>query len=1185
MKNNPSFNVSKRFLSIIVAAVVAVSVNAQQLAFPGAVGWGRFAQGGRYGTVYHVTNLNDSGTGSLRDAVSKPNRIVVFDVSGVINISSRMSFSSNLYVAGQTAPGEGVVVYGDGVTFSGTSNLIIRYMKFRMGKGGTSGKDAAGVANGTNMIFDHCSFSWGLDETFSINWDSKGSQPTHITLSNSVIGQGLLTHSAGGLIQSDSITLYRNFYCDNSTRNNKVKGTSQYVNCIVYNWKDGCYLMGGDSSGKSWVNVTNNLFINGPAGGGNAISSGNSDFNIYAEDNWQDRNADGKFNPYEIPHSEYGGGPTFASKPYSYPELPVWKATQLIDSLLPEVGASLPYRDLADYLMVHQCRSLGKEGAIISSEQQLSVGAPSTWKFASYVKPTDTDGDGMPDEWEKANGTDQAKDDAMTIAENGYANIENYINSLSKDNRFAFLREPQQLAVASATDHSVTLQWYDFTDDEDGFVVEKLDGATWTEVARVNADTETAEIDGLEAGEAYQIRMKAYKGEQTSAYTAAITAKTQPKYVEMTDITTYIPDRTWNTTDGTWDSTSANWIEDDLLFADGRTVLFNNAENSTVTIPQNVSPANIVVNSDADITFSGAGAIEGDGPLNKAGEGTLTVKNLNSYKGATVLHAGTFSFSTLKNGDVASSIGASSEFAQNWIWNGGTWSYTGSSTSTNRSATMYASSEFDITNSAATVSISGAVLGTGDLTIGGKGTLQPASSDFFAYDGQTILKGGTLKLAYLSSIEDKKLYLGNGKNVSSKLVLAGGSLVTKDANDNYCTYYFPIEAAEGTTSIFQPHRNCYINSAFAGAGTIDFRIPYVREYIQGDFSNFYGRLIANGVGTASDGNQLLLNNKGGIPNGVVELKGNTRVVYWQTNGDLHIGGLSGVAGTYLCGSSKNTAKHQMVWRVGGANTNETFAGVIDNTASSSNSKYNGTTTIYKEGSGDWRLTGTNVYIGPTYVEGGRLFVNGTHTTGDAYYVRDGATLAGKGTIGSKVNVNKGGTLLAGDTIVAISNRLNLTAGLTVSSGATVRFPLAYEGKTLKNNRIAITGVSSISGATLELDMDKVTEPLPDDAVFTLFSSVGTPLGTWFTTIVPEQPSPDQEWDISTLKTDGKLRIKPIKKVIRGDVSEDGNVNITDVVSIINLIANGGYSELADLNNDNAVNISDVVEVINIIAGQ
>ena len=128
----------KIYVLMLASMLSATTAFAEDLlAFPGAQGWGRFATGGRKGTVYHVTNLNDSGSGSLRDAVSSPNRIVVFDVAGVININSRIIFANNLYVAGQTAPGEGITVYGDGVSFSGATNTIVRYMRFRMGHGGS----------------------------------------------------------------------------------------------------------------------------------------------------------------------------------------------------------------------------------------------------------------------------------------------------------------------------------------------------------------------------------------------------------------------------------------------------------------------------------------------------------------------------------------------------------------------------------------------------------------------------------------------------------------------------------------------------------------------------------------------------------------------------------------------------------------------------------------------------------------------------------------------------------------------------------------------------------------------------------------------------------------------------------------------------------------------------------------
>ena len=206
----------KKFYFCIVLLLCCLTLTAQQLAFPGAQGYGRFATGGRGGTIYHVTNLNDSGAGSLRDAVSQPNRIVVFDVCGVIRLNSGLVFSGNSTILGQTAPGEGIQVYGDRVSFSGANNLIVRHMRFRMGKGGTSGKDAAGVANGRNMIFDHLSVLWGRDECFSISWDNKGTEPTDITIQNSIIGQGLQTHSCGGLVQTNGgVTLYRNLYIEN----------------------------------------------------------------------------------------------------------------------------------------------------------------------------------------------------------------------------------------------------------------------------------------------------------------------------------------------------------------------------------------------------------------------------------------------------------------------------------------------------------------------------------------------------------------------------------------------------------------------------------------------------------------------------------------------------------------------------------------------------------------------------------------------------------------------------------------------------------------------------------------------------------------------------------------------------------------------------------------------------------
>ena len=729
------------------------NIEAQQLAFPGAQGWGRFAKGARNSanpTVYHVTNLNDSGTGSLRDAVSQPNRIVVFDVSGVIKLSSRIVFSNNLYVAGQTAPGEGVTIYGDGVSFSGASNIICRYLRVRMGHNGSNGKDCAGVANGTNMIFDHCSFSWGLDETFSINGFGAA---WNITLQNCIFGQGLMTHSAGGLMQADSITLYRNLYIDNSTRNNKVKGTNQYANNVVYNWSNGCYIMGGDSEGSSYVNIESNLFINGPSGGGNCFGGANQDFHCYGVDNWQDANRDGVLNPTEV--TNYSASVHRTTDPYDYPVLELYPGNELITKNIPTVGASLPYRDQSDCYLIDELMSFGLKGALISNEETLPIGAPDTWDWFAGTKPTDTDNDGMPDAWENTNGTNPNANDATVKAANGYLNIENYINSITVADRQYFLRKPITLTATSTTT-TLTITWRDYTYDEEGFAIEVKRNDAWTEVSRTQPDVTSYTLTGLEPGTGYEVRVRAFGlndgAEEYSDYTSG-TYKTKPVEVGIIDIDTYTPDVT-NTVDG----------------VDGKKLLLHTDALLDLTLSSNISPESVVATGKGTITISGNGEISGEGTsVNKGDEGTLILSNKNSYTGATVLHEGVLSFNSIANGGEKSSIGASQEFAQNWIMDGGTYRYTGSNNATNRSARLTNPTTLEIES--ATLTMNGSIEGSGDnadFILDGNGQLNVGTTSFFKYPGTTTIKGGTL---YLSTTDIAKAGIGS----SSKLILAGGT--------------------------------------------------------------------------------------------------------------------------------------------------------------------------------------------------------------------------------------------------------------------------------------------------------------------------------------------------------------------------------------------------------------------------
>ncbi|MBN2518904.1 MAG: RICIN domain-containing protein [Bacteroidales bacterium] len=400
----------------------------QQLAFPGAEGFGRYVTGGRGGTVYHVTNLNDDGPGSFRDAVSQGNRIVVFEVGGIINISSRIVVSENITIAGQTAPGDGIVIYGNGLSFSGANNTICRYLRVRMGINGDNGKDAITIANGANMIFDHISVSWGRDETFSISWDSKGTEPSNITIQNSIIAQGLVDHSCGGLIQtSGGVSLLRNLYIDNKTRNPKVKGVNQFVNNIIYNWGTDGYIL-GDSEGDSYANIIGNYFIEGPnTSAGSAFTRGNMNFHLYASDNYLDNNENEILDGQILNRIDYTIV-DWITTPHDQPEVSILSPVEAYDTIVAGVGASLPTLDEVDLYLLSELTSLGTLGQLISIETETPVNGCGI--VNGGLAPKDNDRDGMPDEWEFFYGLNPfSKDDQNTdLDSDGYINIEEYLN-------------------------------------------------------------------------------------------------------------------------------------------------------------------------------------------------------------------------------------------------------------------------------------------------------------------------------------------------------------------------------------------------------------------------------------------------------------------------------------------------------------------------------------------------------------------------------------------------------------------------------------------------------------------------------------------------------------------------------------------------------------------------------------
>jgi len=544
-----------------------LDLNAQTLAFPEATGFGRYTTGARGAAnpqIYLVTNLNDSGPGSFRDAVSQPGRFVIFRVGGIVNLQSIVSVAANTTIAGQTAPGEGIVFLGPRVSFTGANNTIARYLRLRYG-GTSQNQDASGIANGANIILDHMTFTWGTDEVFSVNWDGNGTSPDNITIQNSIIGQGMHrhNHSAGGLMQpppGGKISLIGNLYICNKTRNNKIKGINEFVNNVVYNWGNygniyghtqsgEAYIMGGDSAGPSYANIINNYFIGGPNTSTTVttpFSVGNANFNLFGSGNYFDNNRngvlDGNLVPQDLTGYPVGDITAIQSAPYDYPMKNTTVTAQTAyDNIIAKAGASYPRRDQVDQLMISDLMSKGTTATYVYVQTDLTTQFGFTNGGAGHVygapAPLDTDNDGMPDAWETANGLNPNVFDALAVSTTHapYLNIEVYINGLHNTPAPDFIIPPTNLnftnAVTAGTpaSSSLTVNWNDNATNETNYVLERSnDGSNFTVIATLPANTASYNETGLTPNTQYYYRVKAINATESSIYTSNASVTTPP---------------------------------------------------------------------------------------------------------------------------------------------------------------------------------------------------------------------------------------------------------------------------------------------------------------------------------------------------------------------------------------------------------------------------------------------------------------------------------------------------------------------------------------------------------------------------------------------------------------------------------------------------------------------------------
>lgn len=424
------------FFSLILVIIIPGCASAQP-AFPGAEGFGKNTTGGRGGKVLIVRNLNDNGPGSLREAVNaKFPRMIVFAVSGTITLQSPLKINTgDCTIAGQSAPGDGICIRDYTVSIH-ADNVIIRYMRFRLGDEKKQADDAFNGIGRRRIMIDHCSMSWAVDECASF-YDNK-----EFTLQWSIIAESLRSsvhpkgeHGYGGIWGGQGASFHHNILASNTSRNPRFCGSRytnepdkevvDFRNNVIFNWvHNSAY--GGEGGSH---NIIDNYYKAGPATKKNLryrIVNPWDTSRFYVHGNYVDGSE-------KITANNWAGGVqgkdpagVRLKSPVPVVAIPQQSAEKAYKEVLQHAGASL-HRDAVDERIVKEIST----GTTTFGDGIIDT--PRDWpQLRSIAAPKDTDEDGMPDEWENKHGLDpqNAKDASAYTLSKQYTNIEMYLNSL-----------------------------------------------------------------------------------------------------------------------------------------------------------------------------------------------------------------------------------------------------------------------------------------------------------------------------------------------------------------------------------------------------------------------------------------------------------------------------------------------------------------------------------------------------------------------------------------------------------------------------------------------------------------------------------------------------------------------------------------------------------------------------------
>jgi pectate lyase len=461
-------NALRHTVTLLAALAPLAPAFAQLVAFPGAEGFGRLATGGRGGDVYRVTNLNDTGAGSLRNGiVTAPaaGRTIVFEVAGQINLASRLMIDnkSKLTIAGQTAPAGGITLAHQELTIEDSDNIVVQHLRIRPGDkfpathapnpAPTYDPDAIGVLDSTNVIIDHVTASWGVDETISVTSNSD-----LVTVQWSTMTQGLYNaghsgddgvgHSYGSLLNGGRYSFHHNLYAHSKSRHPRAQDSGDlylqldWVNNVIYN--PGDEFGNSDSDDPYDMNLVGNYGIKGVQSGSNTsylMRPQDIDSRFYLEGNMTDIDRDIVLDGVAVNGaSVFRPGSTFTLMPsrFDFPPITTHSAEQAYLQVMSRAGANR-YRDDIDL------RTLRTVMNHLPGQIQTQADWGGWPALPTGAAAPDANGDGVPDAWATANGFNPATPLNTAFAPDGYTHLEKYIHSLT----------PNAYAPTNTTPHTI----------------------------------------------------------------------------------------------------------------------------------------------------------------------------------------------------------------------------------------------------------------------------------------------------------------------------------------------------------------------------------------------------------------------------------------------------------------------------------------------------------------------------------------------------------------------------------------------------------------------------------------------------------------------------------------------------------------------------------------------------------